>query len=275
MYSLYDFGDFESNGSTGDPFVKLLPLTDPNEASGEFAKIRGSQPRTNITYNVASPEVIGTASDSVSATQDTLDKLNSLIPILLGVMGLNALVLLTLLILGIVYLCRKKKSRATRRARRQSALPMPMGSVNNAEAGEPTHQYEPVMNDEQQIPQSPSVHSFHSSHSPSPRPASSVYPQSLGGVPRTLRDDPFKTPPPSFQRDSRGLERGMRPHSYQPINTHAAQINVHPPAPHSALADDESFVPPSPGFFRRDFPPGAGDNLGPGNAEGLRPNSVA
>ena len=260
----------------GDPFVKLLPLTNPNDASRDFAKIRGSQPRTNITYNIASPEVVGTASDSVSATQDTLDKLNSLIPIMLGVMGLNALVLLTLVILAIVYICRKKKSRATRRARRQSALPMPMDSVNNVEAAGPSHQYEPVMNDEQQIPQSPSAHSLHSTHSASSRPASNAYPQSLGGVPGTFTDDPFKTPPPSFQRGSRVLERGMRPHSsYQPVNTHLAQINVHPPAPHSAPAEDESFVPPSPGFFQRDFPPGAGGNLKPGNAEGLRPNSIA
>ena len=276
MYSLYDFGDFDSNGKMGDPFVKLLPLTDPNEASEDFAKIRGSQPRTNITYNLASPEVIGTASDSVSATQDTLEKLNSLIPIMLGVMGLNALVLLTLVIFAIVYICRKKKSRAARRTRRQSALPMPMDSVNNIEATEPTHQYEPVVNDEQQIPQSPSAHSLHSTHSTSSRPASNVYPQSLGGVPGTFRDDPFKTPPPSFQRGSRGLERGMRPHSsYQSVNNDAAQINVHPPAPHSVPADDESFLPPSPGFFQRDFPPGAGDNLRPGNVEGLRPNSIA
>ena len=263
----------------GDPFVKLLPLTDPNEASAEFAQIRGSQPRTNITYNVASPEVIGAASGDVSASQDVLNKLNTLIPIMLGVMGLNALVLLTLVIVAIVYICRKRRSRAARRTKRQSTLPMQMGSMI-PEAAEPTHQYEPVMNDEQQIPQSPSVHSFHSSNSTSvpqsPRPTSNAYAQSLGGVPGIIRDDPFKTPPPSLQRDSRGLERGIRPHSqYQPINTRAAQMNAHPPAPHSAPADDDSFVPPSPGFFRRDFTPGTGDNLRPGNAEGFRPNSIA
>lgn len=258
----------------GDPFVKLLPLIDPNEASGDFARVRGSQPRTNITYNVASQAVVGSASDSVSASQTTMDRLDTLIPIMLGVMGLNALVLLTLIILAIVYICRKKKSRAARRARRQSPPPVPMGSMNDVEAAERTHRYEPVMNDERQMPQSPSVHSLHSTHSTtwpqSSRPVSSVYPQSLGGIPGTIRDDPFKTPPPSLQRDR---DRGMRPHSYQPINTQVAQMNVHPPVPHSAPADDESFAPPSPGFFRRDFPPG--DSLEPGNAEGLRPNSVA
>jgi hypothetical protein len=259
----------------GNPFVKLLPLIDPNEASGDFAKFRGTQPRTNITYNVASPEVVGVASDGVSASDAVLDRLNTLIPVMLAVMGLNAVVLLTLVILAIVYLCRKKKSRAARRAGRQTAVPMPMSSMNNVEAAGPTHQYEPVVNDDQQIPQSPSVHSFHPTQSV--RPVSSAYPQSIGGDPGVMKDDPFRTPPRSLLglRD-RGVERGMRPHSsFQPINTQATQISVHPPGPHSAPADGESFVPPSPGFFRRDFAPGAGDNLGPGNAGGLRPNSVA
>lgn len=253
----------------GDPFVKLLPLIDPNEASGDFARVRGSQPRTNITYNVASSDVVGAASDGVSASQATLDKLNTLIPVMLGVMGLNALVLLALIILAIVYTCRKK-SRAERRARRQNTLPMPMSSRNNVEAAEPTHQYEPVVNDEQQFPRSPSTHSM--TRPQSSRPVSSAYPQSLGGIPGTMGDDPFRTPPPSFQRD-RGLERGMRPHSYQTINTQVTQVDVHSPVPHSAPADNESFVPPSPGFLRRDFAPG--DNLRPGGAEGLRPNSIA
>jgi hypothetical protein len=142
-----------------------------------------------------------------------------------------------------------------------------MGTMNDAEAAEPTYRYEPVVNDEQQIPRSPSVHSTYStSRSQSSRPVSSAFPPSFGGIPGIVKDDPFKTPPPS-------LQRGIRPHSHQPINTQLAQMNIHSPVPRSAPADDESFVPPSPGFFRRDFPPG--DNLEPGNAEGLRPNSVA
>ena len=260
----------------GDPFVKLLPLIDPNEASADFARIRGSQPRTNITYNVASPQVIGAASDGVSSPDAILDRLNTLLPIMIGVMGLNAVVLLTLVILGIVYICRKKRSRAARRARKQGATPMPMSSMNNVEGAEPTHQYEPVVNDEQQTPHSPSVYSFPSTQSVArpqdSRPASSAYPQSFGGVSGITRDDPFKTPPPSLLRD-RDLERGIRPHSsYQPGSPQTRRMTVHSPV---SPADEESLVPPSPGFFRRDFPPGAGDNPGPGNAEGLRPNSIA
>jgi len=87
-----------------NPFVKLLPLIDPNEASADFARLRGSQPRTNITYNVASPQVIGAASDGVTGSGATLERLDTLIPIMLGVMGLNALVLLALIILGILCL---------------------------------------------------------------------------------------------------------------------------------------------------------------------------
>jgi len=261
----------------GNPFVKLLPLIDPNEASGDFARIRGSKPRTNITYNTASPQVIGAASDEVTTSGATIDRLNILIPIMLGVMGLNALVLLALIILGIVYICRRKKSRAARRARRQDAMPMPMSSMDNVEAAGPTHQYEPVMNDEQQVPQSPSVRSLNSTGQPqSSRPVSNAYPQSLGGFPGSFGDDPFKTPPPSFQRDSRGIERGIRPHSsYLPIDTQVARINAHLSPSSSVPVDDQSLVPPSPGFFRRDFHSGTGDNSGPGNVEGVRPNSVA
>ena len=278
-YSVYDFGDFDSKGMMSDPFVKLLPLIDPNEASGDFARIRGSQPRTNITYNVASPQVIGVASDGVSASEATLDKLNTLIPIMLAVIGLNAVVLLALVILAIVYICRKKKSRAARRARNQGTVPMPMSSMDNVEAAEPRHQYEPVVNDEQQSPHSPSVYSFPSTRPmvrpQSSRSVSSAYPQSLGGISGITRDDPFRTPPPSFQRD-KDLERGIRPHSsYQPASPQVGGISPHSPVSNSAPADEESLVPPSPGFFRRDFPPGAGDNLGPGDAEGLRPNSIA
>jgi len=266
IYSVYDFGDFNNNGWMGDPFVKLLSLIDPNEASADFARIRGSQPRTNITYNVASPDVVGAESDGVSASQTTLDRINTLLPIMLGVMGLNALVLLSLVILAVVYICKKRQSRAARRARRQNTLPMPMSPMDNVEAAEPTHQYEPVMNDEHRSPQSPSVHAFQS------RPTSNAYPQSLGGVSGT---DPFRTPPPSFQRNS-NFEREIRPHSsYQPINTQVAHRSVLSSAPGSTPVEDESFAPPSPGFLRRDFQPGAGDNLGPGNAEGLRPNSIA
>ena len=271
IYSVYDFGDFDSKGNMGNPFVKLLPLIDPNEASGDFARIRGSQPRTNITYNVASTQVIGAASGGVTS-ETTLDRLNTLIPIMLGVMGLNAVILLALVILAIVYICRKKRSRAARRARAQGAMTMSMSSMNNAETAGHTHQYEPVVNDEQQIPHSPSVYSLRSAYSTSrpqsSRPVSNAYPQSLGGVSGITKDDPFKTPPPSF-RGGRGLERGIRPHSsYQPTD-------VPSPVSHSAPVDEESLVPPSPGFFRRDFPPLAGDNLGPGNAEGVRPNSIA
>jgi len=254
----------------GDPFVKLLPLIDPSEASGDFARIRGSKPRTNITYNVVSSDAMGAASDGVSASQVTLDKLDTLIPIMLCVMGLNALILLALVALTIVYICRKKQSRVARRAKRQSILSLPMGSMNNTGGTEPPHQYEPVMKDEKQ---SPSVHSFHPTDSmlrpQSSRPVSTAYPQSLVGIPETVNDDPFRAPPSPFQMR-------MRPHSsYQPTNTQSAHVNVYPPVPRSTPTDDESFAPPSPGFLRHEFPSGSRDNLISGNAEGLRPNSIA
>jgi hypothetical protein len=46
VYSLYDFGDFVegiSGYTQGDPYIKLLPLTDPTAASAEFKAARAAQ----------------------------------------------------------------------------------------------------------------------------------------------------------------------------------------------------------------------------------------
>ena len=40
LYTVYDFGDFDDSGEMGDPFMQLLSLVDPNEASKEFHSAR-------------------------------------------------------------------------------------------------------------------------------------------------------------------------------------------------------------------------------------------
>ena len=82
----------------GNPYVKLLSIVDPNEASTEFAKARGTTPRKNITYNAASGGGSpGTVVSLSSIVQSTLDKINTFLPILLGLLAFNALILLLLL----------------------------------------------------------------------------------------------------------------------------------------------------------------------------------
>ena len=73
VYSVYDFGDFDSNGKMGNPYIKLLSLVDPNEASADFASARGSTARTNITYNAQGGTAA--ASTTVSLSDDITDTL--------------------------------------------------------------------------------------------------------------------------------------------------------------------------------------------------------
>ncbi|KAF8593142.1 hypothetical protein BDV93DRAFT_461762, partial [Ceratobasidium sp. AG-I] len=66
-YTVYDFGDF-TNGASGlprqDPYIKLLPLTDPVHASVEFKTVRKAYldtlpPQLNVgTVNSDHPQVI-------------------------------------------------------------------------------------------------------------------------------------------------------------------------------------------------------------------------
>ncbi|KAH8106150.1 acid protease [Cristinia sonorae] len=155
-YTLYDFGDFDSTGKMGNPYVKMLPLTDPVQASKEFHQVRGGEPNTNFTYNAA-PGSGGGSTSTINISDDlakTLNNIGTFFPALLAIMALNALVILLAIIAGGVYMWRRR----TRPARRRVGLgrtltPMPgqhsagayerttsydMGPVSG------THQYQPV-----------------------------------------------------------------------------------------------------------------------------------
>lgn len=135
----------------GNPYVKLLSLIDPNEASEDFHQVRGGTPIGNVTYNASnSTSSSGGGSTTVSVSDDlskTLDKIGTYFPIMLAVMGLNALVIILLLVAAVVYMCRRKKGpRARKNIGRMS--PMPMGGLRNSTfdvhpINEP-HAYQPV-----------------------------------------------------------------------------------------------------------------------------------
>ncbi|EIN10744.1 acid protease [Punctularia strigosozonata HHB-11173 SS5] len=154
MYSVYDFGDFDSSGYMGNPYVKLLSVVDPDEASKDFAAARGTTARTGITYN-ASNSTANSASTTISISTDVadiIDKLGKYLPAMAAVMALNALVLLVLCIAVVVYLCRRRSSRggvsrfSRKRANPGRMSPMPMGPPSHPDAFTPpdTHNYEPV-----------------------------------------------------------------------------------------------------------------------------------
>ncbi|KAJ7180081.1 acid protease [Mycena crocata] len=166
VYSIYDFGDFDSSNNMGHPYVKLLALIDPNKASKDFHTARGGTAATNITYNASN-----TTSTSSSVTVDsdisgTLNKIVAFLPAMLGIMALNAAVLIALIIFGVVLMCRKRKTKATRRKTPGRMSPMPMDPRNSYIAGvEPQpHTYQPpsmaVSEDQLFVPPSPGFRSF-------------------------------------------------------------------------------------------------------------------
>lgn len=148
VYAVYDFGDFDSSGNMGNPYIQMLSLVDPNQASVEFHDVRGGTPQGNITYNTSSG---GSGSTSVSLSTDvanTIDKLSKYLPAMLGVMALNALVLIILAIVGIVLLCRRRGRGARARKTPGRLSPMPMNNISARypDYGSPQelHTYQPV-----------------------------------------------------------------------------------------------------------------------------------
>ena len=131
----------------GDPYVQLLALIDPLQASVEFHNVRGGTPNTNITYSVSDSG--STTSVSLSTDVATaLDNLSKFLPAILGVMALNALVLIVLIIGGIILLCRRrgKNVRARKIPGRLSPMPMgnPIGAMDSGFSRDVPHTYQPV-----------------------------------------------------------------------------------------------------------------------------------
>jgi hypothetical protein len=131
IYSVYDFGDFNSQGHMGDPYVQLLSLVDITEAAVEFYQVRGGTVNVQETNGNSSPSV------SVQAAPDQLEKLASVIPILLAIAGTNGLILLILLVGAIWFCCFLGRHKA------KKVAPLPLAMVNAA-----THYYEAVSTNE-------------------------------------------------------------------------------------------------------------------------------
>ncbi|KAI0747432.1 aspartic peptidase domain-containing protein [Irpex lacteus] len=141
IYSVYDFGDFQSDGSMGNPYVKLLSLVDPNKASAEFHQLRGGAAATNITYNAANSTSDTTGSSgSVKVSDDiasTISKLNSYLPAMLAIMALNAFVILLLVAAAFVYMFRRRAGKARARKNPGRMTPMPMNPTSTSSFMDP------------------------------------------------------------------------------------------------------------------------------------------
>ncbi|KAG1820188.1 aspartic peptidase domain-containing protein [Suillus subaureus] len=148
VYTVYDFGDFVSSGTMGSPYVQMLSLVNPNQASVEFHDIRGGTPQNNITYNVSSGDSGSTTVTLSTDVADTIDKLSKYLPAMLAVMALNALVLVILSIVALILLCRRRGrgARARKTPGRLSPMPMNITTTRYPDYVNPQepHTYQPI-----------------------------------------------------------------------------------------------------------------------------------
>ena len=167
VYSVYDFGDFDASGNMGNPYMKFLPLVDPDRASVEFHKLRGGTPKTNITYTGLSGAAL-TLSASIS--DQSLGMISKLILPLFALVAFNSLVLIICCIVWLVSSIRKRRLRATPRLPR-SRRSMPMNDTSSYMAADDSapsssslrlHAYEPVsmaLTEDTFVPPSPAFYS--------------------------------------------------------------------------------------------------------------------
>lgn len=97
VYSLYDFGDFQDAQGTvmGNPYVKLLSITNATAASAEFHKLRGGSANEANQISNAQTSATGYASSSstTSTTSDTLDRLIRYAEIMLSLLAISTFLL--------------------------------------------------------------------------------------------------------------------------------------------------------------------------------------
>lgn len=153
VYAVYDFGDFDTAGNMGKPYVKLLPLTDATTASAGFKKNRaatmaqlppegdatkldgvtppvppnsatagsGSSPSSSLGSGSGSGSgsnnlVSASSTDDsndYSALSSSIDKITKFAPIALALLGLNAVLLIGLVALGACFFVKQRKQRGT------------------------------------------------------------------------------------------------------------------------------------------------------------------
>ncbi|KAG9128063.1 hypothetical protein FRC07_005650 [Ceratobasidium sp. 392] len=136
VYAIYDFGDFDTSGNMGKPYVKLLPLTDPTAASAGFKKNRAatlaqlpSEGSIESFGGVSTPNSVANSSlsggsgannlasagssDDDASINETLNKLVKYAPIALALLGVNVVLLIGVIAMGACAMAKRNKTKAT------------------------------------------------------------------------------------------------------------------------------------------------------------------
>ncbi|KAH6914912.1 aspartic peptidase domain-containing protein [Coprinopsis sp. MPI-PUGE-AT-0042] len=182
VYSIYDFGDFNEEGKMGDPYVKLLSLVDPDEASIEFHNQRGGEPRTGITFQGLDGASVAPSFNISTDISESLEMISRFIPAMLAVVAFNALVIVVGSIVWLVIFIRKRRRRAIARTP-PSACTRPHSYIAGMADVEvhsppPAHSYEPVsmaLTEDTFVPPSPAFMHGSNKLQPGDRPKSAVY----------------------------------------------------------------------------------------------------
>ena len=166
VYSVYDFGDFDSSRDMGVPYMKFLSLVDPDQASVEFHELRGGSPNQNIVYTGLSGAALSLSS---SLSDESLEMISKFIPPVLALVAFNSLVIIICCIVWLVSFIRKRRVRATPRLpRSRLSRSIPMNDTSSYIADELTppssgmHVYEPVsmaLSEDTFVPPSPAFYS--------------------------------------------------------------------------------------------------------------------
>ena len=250
VYSVYDFGDFDSSGQMGNPYVQLLNLVDPDAASKEFADSRGTTAKTGIVYNAADSSISPVIMSG--GLETSLNNLETLLPAVLGIVALNAVVMLALLVLGIWWMCfkgRASKSQARGTNARMNSMPLTARNSYIAGGDVEEHRYEPVsMAITEDTLASPTSyrHKFDDNSKNLNRPMSLATLPSQAYSARGSEDQPLTPLSASFQ--------GVRPMSVG-VFPQSSNLNATPMQPLPAVIEqatngqqppeDRPFTPPS------------------------------
>lgn len=126
VYSLYDLGDFEDDQGTtmGNPYVKLLSITNATVASQEFHQLRGgSASEANKISNAQSSSSGSVSSSTVSVGDATLDRLVRYAEILLSLLSVCVALLVSAIGVMVYYVFfKRKRSTPTRPAPEDTGL---------------------------------------------------------------------------------------------------------------------------------------------------------
>ena len=173
MYTVYGFGDFDTSGNMGNPYMQFLSLVDPDEASAEFHQSRGGTPNTNITYTGLSEAALALSSSLSDDTSQALGMIARFIIPMFALIALNSLILIICCIVWLVSFIRKHRVRGIARMPRTRTLAlrsMPMNdtgsyiaedTASSASPSVPLHTYEPVsmaLSEDTFVPPSPAFY---------------------------------------------------------------------------------------------------------------------